>query len=405
MARKSSNRTICCKYSKWKLRRRNGVFVADGRTNKPPLGRHSLGTKDRDEAMRLLFELDQFKAVELGLADPEFVDQIQLDAVELEEGWNQYRNYLRRPEIAGGVCEKSVKKYTGIVKKFFQFANNHGVTKWNNVTTRFTENYLRHLSNKNYADRTIYSEGTFIKQITKWMIGEEILPATCMIKLKLKKVHGTNTYCWTQQEVTAMIRHCRQSQKLKWIGDIIIALAHTGQRISELANLRWSDVDFEHGLIWITNDRSNGTSGRPVRRTKNRCDRSIPIHEELLKVLCGIAKSKDGHVFRGPRNGKLKPDVVRIALIRDVIKPLKKRFPTAEGAIGFEQGRLHSFRHFFCSASANAGTPEAVVMSWLGHKSSAMLRHYYHLNDSEAQQQIGRIAFTSGTFDPEDEDE
>lgn len=286
-----------------------------------------------------------------------------------------------------------------------QFARSHSVMNWNDVTTRFIENYLRHLGNKKYADRKIYSEGIFLRQIIKWLVTDGILPATCMIKLKLKIFQGSNTYCWTQQEVTAMIRHCRKTQKLKWFCDIIIALAHIGQRISELAYLRWTDVDSEHGLNWISNDKGNGTSGRPARRTKNRCNRGIPIHRELLKVLRGISKAKDGHVFRGSRNGILKPDVARNALVRDVIKPLKKRFPAEESAIGFEHGRLHSFRHFSCSAAANAGTRESIVISWLGHKNSAMIRHNYHLSNSEAQQQIGRIAFTSGTLDPEDENE
>lgn len=397
MTRKFANRTIRYKHFQWILRRRGDVFVADGRTNKPSLGRHSLGTKDRDEALRLLFELDQIKAVELGLAGHEILDRAKHDSVELDEGWELYLEYLRRPEIAGGVCETSVKRYTGIFKKFIRFARSQGVSRWDEVNTRLIEKYLRHLGNKKYADRSLYCEGTVLKQIMRWLVEEEILPTTSIVKLKLKKVHGTNTYCWTQQQVTVMIEYCRQTPSLNWQADIIVGLAHTGLRIGELANLRWSDVDFEHGLIKVTNDHDARSSARLERRTKNRRDRCIPIHDDLRSVLGSIAQSKDGFVFHGPRGGKLKPDVVRTALIRDVITPLKRRFPTPEGAVGFEHGRLHSFRHFFCSASANAGIPEAVVMAWLGHRSSAMLRHYYHLNDTEAQKQIGRVAFTSST--------
>jgi integrase len=37
--------------------------------------------------------------------------------------------------------------------------------------------------------------------------------------------------------------------------------------------------------------------------------------------------------------------------------------------------------------------PEQVVMRWLGHQDSLMVRHYYHLHDDEAQRQMQRVNF------------
>jgi integrase len=76
-----------------------------------------------------------------------------------------------------------------------------------------------------------------------------------------------------------------------------------------------------------------------------------------------------------------------------VLTPLAERFPTRAGGTGFIDGRLHSFRHFFCSLSANSGVPEQVLMTWLGHRDSKMVRHYYHLHPEEAQRQMARIRF------------
>jgi hypothetical protein len=47
-------------------------------------------------------------------------------------------------------------------------------------------------------------------------------------------------------------------------------------------------------------------------------------------------------------------------IIRDVLTPLSKEFPTPKGEIGFIDGRVHSFRHYFCSVCSNSGTPEQV---------------------------------------------
>lgn len=116
---------------------------------------------------------------------------------------------------------------------------------------------------------------------------------------------------------------------------------------------------------------------------------------------------RDARIFHGPRGGKLKPDTVRNILIREVIKPLATQFPGLAGQKSFADGRLHSFRHFFASMCANQGTAERIAMEWLGHADSEMVRHYYHLHDSESRQQMARLDLlgTAGMQSPGLQDE
>jgi integrase len=87
----------------------------------------------------------------------------------------------------------------------------------------------------------------------------------------------------------------------------------------------------------------------------------------------------------------LKPDTIRNILVRNVIKPLTPTFRNEIAEQSFEHGRLHSFRHYFASMCANRGVPERIVMEWLGHKDSEMVRHYYHLHDDESRQQMAKL--------------
>ena len=96
-------------------------------------------------------------------------------------------------------------------------------------------------------------------------------------------------------------------------------------------------------------------------------------------------------MFHGPLGGKIKADTVRRILIRDVLKPLASRFPPQGDGPGFLDGRLHSFRHYFCSNCANVGVKERVLMSWLGHRNSKMVHRYYHLHDDESRRQMERV--------------
>lgn len=380
----------------WLIGQRNGVYYADGRSNRPPVGRHSLGTRDKAEALEALRQLDLVQAVQRGLADPAPPGSVPPTPLALAEGRRLYLQHVTRPAVVGGARPTSAKRYRAVFDKFEAFALREGIHCWNQLSRRTLEKYAAFLDDEGYAYATEYLELTTLKQAVKWLVEEGHLPAGCLIHLPLAKPKGSTTYCWRLEEVQALVGYCRQHAGLRWLADILTVLACTGLRISELASLRWSDIDREKNLISLT-DESTGRrrAAKVARKTKSGRSRSFPIHTDLGLVLDGMKPATDGVVFHGPKGGRLKPDTVRQVLIRDVLAPLAERFPTPGGQVGFAQGRLHSFRHFFCSTCANSGVPEQVVMEWLGHSDSKMVRHYYHLHDEEAQRQMKRLRFLS----------
>ena len=382
-------------YFVWLLGRRSGVYYADGRSNSRDAGRHSLGTKNHSQALEFLKTLDLVRAVELGLADRTALTAQAQGPLALGEGRRLYMNHAQRPRIVGGARPSSVKRYRAVFDKFEKFAQGEGVAVWNQVSRRILEAYAAHLDDEGYAYATEYLELTTLKQVVKWLIDEGHLPASCRIHLPLEKPQGTTTYCWRAEEVHAMVRHCRMHAELDWLGDVFTALACTGLRISELASLRRSDIDLENNLVRLTDESTQPKRNRQqVRQTKSGRSRSFPVHPDLQPVLAKLLRPKgDGFVFHGPKGGRLKPDTVRQTLVREVLTALEEEFPSRDGELGFKDGRLHSFRHYFASTCANSGVPEQVVMRWLGHQDSRMVQHYYHLHDEVAQRQMERLSF------------
>lgn len=404
MPRKPDKERVPGQYFDWLLGTRNGVYYADGRSNTPDLGRHSLGTRDRVEALGNLKHLDLVKAVEVGRADASVLKEDRDTLLPLEEGRRRYMEHVSRPAVQNGVSPSTVKRYRTVFDKFATFASENKIQFWQQVTKDKLGRYGKWLEDQDYHDKTQYIELTVLKQALKWMVEEKLLPPTSLFRMPLRKPTGTTTYCYTLEQVRAIVAHCRADKELYWLAGVVVALAVTGLRISELAGLRWSDIDLERGVLRLTDTTQNSRkSKRPESRsTKSHQGRSLPIRDELRSVLEKLSRMPDGRVFHGPNGGRIKPDTVRNVLIRHVLTPLQSRFPADGDARGFADGRLHSFRHYFCSTSADNGVPEQMLMSWLGHRDSEMIRHYYHLRQNEARVQMGKLPLLGPPGEPGD---
>ncbi|OAI46012.1 hypothetical protein AYO44_12075 [Planctomycetaceae bacterium SCGC AG-212-F19] len=393
MARKPNRPQNVCEFFAWRLFQRDGVYYADGRTGKYNLGKHSLGTRDHEQALTALRLLDRQKAVELGLASPAVGNAAM--PLGLAEGWELYLSDCGRAQVMCGASPTTLKRYRAVRDKHLKFCQKHGIRSWTEVNRDNVQRYGNQLTKDKYAYRTVYLELTLLKSAHGWLVEQGKLPPSCRFTLPLRKPEGTDAYCYSKAEVAAMDEHCRRTPALLWLANVIIGLACTGLRISELAALRWTDLDPEFRTIHLTDERASSRRYAlgNVRTIKGRRGRSLPVHAELKSVLQGMPRHHDGRIFHGPLGGKLKPDTVRNIFTREVIAPLKKQFPTPAGEIGFEQGRLHSFRHYFCSQAFLDGAAEADIKEWLGHRDSKMVAHYRHLRSEDSHRKMQQIDF------------
>jgi len=348
-----------------------------------------------------LRQLDLITAVKLGWADAKLLEQavVPSDRLTVADGVKRYLKYVARSAVLGGTTVGTQKRYRAVFDKFTIFLVGEGIAHWGQISKRTLEAYGAWLEAEDYAYRTEYLELMTITQCINWLIDDEkVLPAACRPGLNMPKPSGTTTrYCYTDEEVRAIIIKCFEEKNLHWLGRVAIGLAYTGLRIGELAQLRWSDVNLEGKTVCIIdNSRAARHTQLARKTTKTKASRVLPLHDEFKRALESIPRTEDGRVFHGPLGGILKPDTVRNILIEKVLQPLTKQFPGTEEELSFRDGRLHSFRHYFCSMCSRNGIPQEVVEKWLGHKSSIMTKYYYHLHNQEAQRLMAQIKSVGG---------
>lgn len=389
-----TSRTILGKYYTWKLFQRNGVYYADGRTgNNVNLSKHSLGVRDRKEAMEQLSLLDEKKALEHGLIED--LSQESVAQLPVAEGIKQYLAHVGRPKSLGGASAKTIQRYHAVFDKLLAYLAKRGIRYWQQVNTSVVTDYISSLDKEDYAYATQQFEVTTILQCHNYLT--EVQEANGLTKLRIKpgSKADSNAYCYSAREVDAIVEHLSKTPGLRWLHDVVVGLIHTGLRISELRDLTWDDVDMDKRLIRILDESRYGShrDRKKARTTKGGRSRELAMHDELIRLLCGIKHGSKANIFYGPKGGMLKPDVVRTNFIKHAIRPLAAKFKGTGHGKSFKDARLHSFRHYFCSICADAGVPEQMLMAWLGHKDSQMIRRYYHVDHQRSSDQMQKIQF------------
>ena len=212
-----------CMHFAWRLSRRVDVWYADGRTNRLNAGRHSLGTRDKEEALRRLAELDIQRAADLGLIPRAVAPKDSAALLSLDEGRQLYEQHNDRPGVTGGVVESTKKSYRKVFDKFIPFAKSRGIETWNLVDeevliayAKKLETSTKHRRDRCYATKTILNELTTIKQTIKWLIDAAHLVGKQKMVLPLKKIESERAYCYRPTEVAAMVGLA--GSKSAWIG-------------------------------------------------------------------------------------------------------------------------------------------------------------------------------------------
>jgi integrase len=154
-----------------------------------------------------------------------------------------------------------------------------------------------------------------------------------------------------------------------WEHALILFALHTGFRKGEQRAIRWTDVDFDRGVIHL---RQNAPSGlNIIKAPKSDKPRGVHMTPELVAALKAI-KHSGVFIFCNDDGSMLSPDKMDAVYWR------------ARARTGLRRIRWHEFRHTYVSTIVSGGTPLLFASALAGHSSVQTTERYAHLAPTEA---------------------
>ena len=239
------------------------------------------------------------------------------------------------------LSKQTIKGYLYSVEKFLEFSRNKGLNE-NSVKIYVQEK----LKNKNPSSvrRDLFAIKFFFENILNQKLNvpnpkkNHTLPEILTLE-EIKRMI----------EVTSNIKH-----KL-----ILKILYGCGLRVSEVVNLKKSDLNFEEGLIHI-------------KLAKGKKDRFVKIPNSVIQELKNYFSLENGEVlFPSNRGGKLTKDTIQKIVQNSAKKAeIKKRvYP-------------HLLRHSFATHLLEQGTDLRIIQKLLGHSDIKTTQIYTHISQA-----------------------
>ena len=196
-----------------------------------------------------------------------------------------------------------------------------------------------------------------------------------MMKLtKYKEPRGRVRFL-SDDERIALLRACKESDNSHLYKAVVLALS-TGARKMEVLGLKWSDIDFQRGVIVL-------------HETKNGERRVIPLQGLAMELMREQAKVKVlGCDFVFP-SAKTKKDKTGKLIYQPI--DIRTSWENALLKAKLADFRFHDLRHSAASYLAMNGASLAEIAEVLGHKTLQMVKRYAHLSEAHTSGVVARM--------------
>jgi site-specific recombinase XerD len=284
-----------------------------------------------------------------------------------------FLNYLQTEKDA---ANNTIHKYRADLERLFEYLQITDINEINQNRLRDYLNYIR--QTYNYTSSSVANKINILHHFFRFMhnsgyikVNPAVLIRPPRKRVKIPKVFNDieleKFLAATEHNVYTKFKKYGLRDKL-----IFTMFAYTGLRRTELINLNWNDINLGNRYLI-------------VRKSKNKNQRIIPLHDKVLELLEKYLSErlplKNNALFIGNTFQRIH---------HNSLKNLFDRYIKIAGLSG-KGYTTHTLRHTFATRLLNKDVSLIHIKNLMGHKSLESTQIYLHVTGKELEDSINSL--------------
>lgn len=274
--------------------------------------------------------------------------------------------------ISTGLTPGTLLSYSLSLASFTDYFKDRDVTK---LTSRDVSDWIRWLLNeRKNKPQCIRNKVIVVKRFYTWLFDQGHIPETQLdifLRRKLPKLVRvpTSKVPISEEQHRHIMAFVRSGRTKSWWVTACLVGWHTGLRISDIAALRWENINWDEELIRVM----------PIKTKRFQKFATIPMDEELAGHLL---KLRDNPYYASPW---VIPDMAGYYQADPDL--LEKQFKYIVRVAGFPHLHIHCYRHGFVTRLINAGVSPIIIASMTA-QSVQQIESYAHVSDQAKREAL-----------------
>ena len=279
-----------------------------------------------------------------------------------ENSIKEFKYYLK---VERSLADNSVNAYIRDIRKLADFSSKIKVNELN-ISVNEIREFIADLNSKNISARSQARIISGVKAFFKYLIIEDYITNDPTMLIENPKIGLKLPEVLSVDEIELIISSIDLSNKQGERNRAILETLYScGLRVTELINLKISNINFKEGYIKVI---GKGDKERLTPIGSNAL-KYISIYVNEVRIHQKISKNQEDFVFLNNRGSKLSR-VMIFTLIKKIVDKvgIKKKVSP------------HTFRHSFATHLIEGGADLRAVQEMLGHESITTTEIYTHLD-------------------------
>lgn len=294
----------------------------------------------------------------------------------LHSSWIKYKkDYQSFLKIEKSLSENSILAYIRDYEKLTQFLEYIGSEKKpTEISLKDLQEMIRWISEMGIAARSQARIISGIRNFFEYLVIEDEIKQDPTELLELPKIGKKLPEVLDKEEIDALLDAVDLSKNEGHRNRAMLETLYScGLRVSELVNLKITNIYFEEGFIRVIG-KGNKERLVPVSST---VEKEINLYKNFTRVHQEIQAGHEDILFLNRRGAKL----TRI-MIYTIIQQLAQKIRLRKSI------SPHTFRHSFATHLVEGGANLRAIQEMLGHESISTTEIYTHLSNDLLREAI-----------------